>query len=87
VGGLKVVRQSDEDELLLVGAGVTLHGCLEAAAQLDALGHPARVVDLYSVKPIDREGLVGRCGPAATASSWSQTTTPRAASARRSSGR
>jgi transketolase len=41
----------------LVGAGVTLFECLKAADELEAGGTPARVVDAYSVKPIDRETL------------------------------
>jgi transketolase len=53
VGGAKVVRSSPEDTVTLVGAGVTLHNCLAAADQLGADGVHARVVDLYSIKPID----------------------------------
>ena len=44
--------------MLLAGAGVTLHACLEAAQRLADRGLPARVIDLYSVKPLDEEGLV-----------------------------
>jgi transketolase len=57
VGGSKVVRSSDEDDVTIVGAGITLHEALEAADALDADGISARVVDLYSVKPIDAETL------------------------------
>ena len=53
VGGAKVVRKSDEDQVTLIGAGVTLHNCLAAADQLQAEGIRARVIDLYSVKPVD----------------------------------
>jgi transketolase len=53
VGGSKVVRSSAEDQVTLIGAGVTLHNCLAAADQLSGEGVAARVVDLYSVKPID----------------------------------
>jgi len=53
VGGAKVLRQSDEDRVTLIGAGVTLHNCLAAAEQLAAAGIAARVIDLFSVKPID----------------------------------
>ena len=53
VGGSKVVRQSPKDRVTLVGAGVTLHNCLAAADQLAAKKIPVRVIDLYSVKPLD----------------------------------
>ena len=53
IGGSKVVRKSDQDQVTLIGAGVTLHGCLAAADALEAEGIPARVIDLYSVKPVD----------------------------------
>ena len=57
VGGSKVVRQSPKDKVTLVGAGVTLHNCLAAADQLAAKKIPARVIDLYSVKPLDARTL------------------------------
>ena len=57
VGGSKVLRLSDDDHVLLAGAGVTVHTCLEAAERLIERGIPARVIDLYSVKPLDAEGL------------------------------
>jgi transketolase len=53
VGGSKVVRSSERDDLTLIGAGVTLHSCLEAADQLAKDGINARVIDCYSVKPVD----------------------------------
>ncbi len=53
VGGSKVLRSADEDQVTLVGAGVTLHACLAAADQLRDEGISARVIDLYSVKPVD----------------------------------
>jgi transketolase len=58
IGGAKVVRSSADDQVTLIGAGVTLHNCLAAADELDRDGIRARVVDLYSVKPIDTETLV-----------------------------
>jgi transketolase len=53
VGGSKVVRSSPHDVVTLIGAGVTLHNCLAAADELAAAGVRARVIDLYSVKPLD----------------------------------
>jgi transketolase len=57
VGGSKVVRSSDEDEVAIVAAGITLHEALSAADSLDEEGVSARVIDLYSVKPADAETL------------------------------
>ena len=57
VGGSKVLRSADDDQVTLVGAGVTLHACLAAADQLRDEGIGVRVIDLYSVKPIDTATL------------------------------
>ncbi|MGH2920447.1 MAG: transketolase [Gaiellaceae bacterium] len=57
VGGSKVVRESDDDEVAIVGAGITLHEALKAADTLAQDGVQARVIDLYSVKPVDAETL------------------------------
>jgi transketolase len=53
VGGSKVLRSSSRDRVTLIGAGVTVHNCLQAADLLDKQGIKARVIDLYSVKPVD----------------------------------
>jgi transketolase len=58
IGGSKVVRSSPEDQVTLIGAGVTLHNCLAAADELAADGIHARVLDLYSVKPVDTQALL-----------------------------
>ncbi len=55
VGGSRVVR--DGDDITLVGAGVTLHEALRAAEELAGDGVDARVIDLYSVKPVDAQTL------------------------------
>jgi len=60
VGGCKVWGERPDDVVTLVGAGVTLHECLSAATELARQGIATRVVDLYSVKPIDAESL-SRC--------------------------
>ena len=57
VGGSKVLRESDKDQVTLVGAGVTLYEALAAHEELAREGIAARVVDLYSVKPIDEDTL------------------------------
>lgn len=53
VGGSKVLRQSAHDQVTVVAAGVTLHEALAAHARLAAEGIAVRVIDLYSVKPLD----------------------------------
>ncbi len=58
IGGAKVVRSSADDQVTLIGAGVTLHNCLAAADQLASDGITARVIDLYSLKPIDTDTLL-----------------------------
>jgi transketolase len=58
IGGSKVLRASDDDQVTLIGAGVTVHNCLAAADELAGDGISARVIDLYSVKPIDTQALL-----------------------------
>jgi transketolase len=55
IGGARVVRRTDDDAVTLIGAGITLHEALKAAEMLSADGIAARVIDLYTVKPIDTE--------------------------------
>jgi transketolase len=57
VGGSRVVRETEDDEVTIVGAGITLHEALQAADTLAQDGVQARVIDLYSLKPIDTETL------------------------------
>jgi transketolase len=57
VGGSRVLRSSADDAVTLVGAGITLHEALKAGDLLAAEGIPARVIDLYSIKPVDEETI------------------------------
>ncbi|MDX6489408.1 MAG: transketolase [Gaiellaceae bacterium] len=57
IGGSRVIRSSDDDDVTLVAAGITVHEALEAADALAEDGITARVIDLYSIKPIDTETL------------------------------
>lgn len=57
LGRAKVIRRSDDDKATIVGAGVTLFEALAAHDQLKAEGIAVRVIDLFSVKPVDRETL------------------------------
>ena len=58
IGGSKVVRSSPHDRLTVVAAGVTLHEALSAADAVQAAGTHIRVLDAYSVKPLDAQGIV-----------------------------
>jgi transketolase len=53
IGGCRVVRESGDDSVTIVGAGITLFEALKAADTLADDGIHARVIDLYSVKPLD----------------------------------
>jgi transketolase len=55
IGGARVLRSSNDDDVALLAAGVTVHEALAAADDLAHTGVRARVVDLYSVKPLDAE--------------------------------
>ncbi|MCW3094399.1 MAG: Transketolase [Chthonomonadaceae bacterium] len=57
IGGCKVLKKSDNDVATLVAAGITLHESLKAYETLAAEGIHVRVIDLYSVKPIDAATL------------------------------
>jgi transketolase len=57
VGGSKVLRRSDEDVVTIVAAGITLFEALAAHGRLAAEGIRVRVLDAYSVKPIDGAGI------------------------------
>jgi len=60
VGGMKVLRESASDAATVIGAGVTLFEALAAHDELKKAGINIRVIDLYSVQPIDADGLL-RC--------------------------
>ena len=57
VGGSKVLRSGETDRATLVGAGATVFEALKAADQLAADGIDVRVIDAYSVKPVDAKTL------------------------------
>jgi transketolase len=58
IGGLKVLRESATDVVTVVAAGVTVFEALEAYTRLKAAGRSIRVIDLYSVAPVDRKALI-----------------------------
>jgi transketolase len=57
IGGCKVLRQSRGDLATVIGAGVTLFEALKAYDELQAAGIAIRVIDLYSIKPVDEATL------------------------------
>ena len=57
IGGSKVIRKSEKDLFTVAGAGITLHEALKASEELKSRGIFIRVIDLYSIKPLDVETL------------------------------
>lgn len=57
IGGSKTLKSSNSDVVTVVGAGVTLHEALKAYEELQKEGINIRVIDLYSIKPLDIETL------------------------------
>jgi len=57
IGGSKVLRRSAQDRVAVVAAGITVHEALKAHEELGRAGLAVRVIDLYSVKPVDQETL------------------------------
>ncbi len=58
VGGSKILRRSEEDRATVIGAGITVHEALKAAETLASEGIRIRVIDAYSVKPVDRATIL-----------------------------
>lgn len=57
-GKAHVVRQSNTDKVLLIGAGITLYEALEAASELEQAGVNARVLDPFTIKPLDQAAII-----------------------------
>jgi len=65
IGQAKIVKQTGEDQVLLIGAGVTLYEALDAAKQLEGAGIKARVMDPFTIKPLDEAAVIAhakQCG-------------------------
>ncbi len=58
VGGSAVVRQSENDQVTVVAAGITVHEAIKACEELAGEGVNVRLIDAYSVKPIDTQTLL-----------------------------
>ena len=65
IGGSRTLREGDD--VAIVGAGITVHEALKAADVLAQEGIEARVVDLYSIKPLDERTLRSLTMPIVTA--------------------
>ena len=57
IGGSKVVRSSDDDRVTVVAAGITVHNAIQACEKLQEEGTAVRLIDAYSIKPIDATTL------------------------------
>jgi transketolase len=57
IGGSKIVRSSEEDVVSIVATGITVHEAIKAADELQDSGVAVRIIDAYSIKPIDGESL------------------------------
>src|SRR5204863_3901030 len=64
IGGSRTLR--DGDDVAIVGAGITVHEALKAADELAAEGIEARVIDLYSIKPLDEDTIRSLAMPIVT---------------------
>lgn len=65
IGKAKVVKKSDNDQVLLIGAGITLYEALNAAEDLAKSGVNARILDPFTIKPLDKEAIIknaSECG-------------------------
>jgi transketolase len=58
IGGSRLLRATPDDDVTVAAAGITVHEALKASELLAAEGIRVRVLDLYSVKPIDRQTLL-----------------------------
>jgi transketolase len=58
IGGSRVLQATSHDDVTIAAAGITVHETLEATRRLAKEGIGARVLDVYSIKPIDRRTLL-----------------------------
>jgi transketolase len=58
IGEAKIVKESGNDQVLIIGAGITLYEALNAAEQLEKSGVNVRVMDPFTIKPLDRAAIV-----------------------------
>jgi transketolase len=64
IGGSKVLRKSQKDVAVVIAAGITVHEALKAYEELKKEGIKVKVIDAYSVEPIDKDGITKEAGKA-----------------------
>ena len=57
IGNFKVLKESNQDSIVLLGAGITLHESMKAYNMLKEKGISSSVLDLYCIKPLDFQKL------------------------------
>lgn len=65
IGKAKILKKSSSDKVLIIGAGVTLHEAITAANELAKVSINVRVLDPFTVKPLDSEVIIANakeCG-------------------------
>ena len=62
IGKAKVIKQSAGDVCLVIAAGITLDQAMKACPKLEALGIKIRVMDPFTIKPIDKEAILKHAG-------------------------
>lgn len=58
IGQAKLVKKSDKDQVLVIGAGITLHEAISAAGQLAKAGINIRILDPFTIKPLDVNAVI-----------------------------
>jgi len=58
IGGLKILREGPKDSVTVIGGGITVFEALKAYDQLQKIGISIRVIDLYSLQPLDSRSLL-----------------------------
>lgn len=58
IGGSKILHQSDNDKVMILATGITVHEALKAKDMLKEKGISAGVMDIYSIKPLDKENIL-----------------------------
>ncbi|OAF67029.1 hypothetical protein A3Q56_05224, partial [Intoshia linei] len=57
IGKSKILTENENSKCLLIGGGVTLHECIKASKILKEKGVDVSVLDVFTVKPLDRTGI------------------------------
>lgn len=61
IGGSKTIFTSPNDKVTVIAAGITLFEAIKAAKELSKEGISVRVIDLYSIKPLDKSAIAKAC--------------------------